>query len=200
MSSRAASLRRLRLVARLSLLRNSGFLMGTTVATSALGYAYWLIAAHHWSSSSVGFAAGAISTFTLVGFVFSLGVAPAYVRMLPRFNDQAELDQFFSSGLLATTAASLVAGLVVVAVLPAWAGHFHALRHPAIAAAFVAGCGLSTTGVALDGCFVALRRSSGQFTRNLVFAVVKMALLIAPLALLRHPGAASILWTWDAAL
>ncbi|MBV9098251.1 MAG: hypothetical protein JO079_09350, partial [Frankiaceae bacterium] len=54
--------------------------------------------------------------------------------------------------------------------------------------------------VALDGCFVALRRSSGQFTRNLVFAVVKMALLIAPLALLRHPGAASILWTWDAAL
>lgn len=190
----------LRALARLSLLRNSGFLMGTTIATSALGYAYWLLAAHHWSSASVGFAAGAISTFTLVGFVFSLGVAPAYVRMLPRFSDRAELDQFFSSGLVTTTAASLVAGLVVATVLPAWSPHFHALGRPATAAAFVAGCGLSTTGVALDGCFVALRRSSGQFARNLSFAVVKMALLTVPVVLLRHPSATSILWTWDAAL
>ncbi|HMC72269.1 MAG TPA: hypothetical protein VKJ07_24135, partial [Mycobacteriales bacterium] len=85
-------------------------------------------------------------------------------------------------------------------LLPTWAPHFHELRQPPIAAAFVAGCGLSTTGVALDGCFVALRRSSGQFGRNLAFAVVKMALLIGPVLVLRRPGAASILWTWDAAL
>lgn len=200
MSPRATSRQRLRAAMRLSLLRNSGFLMGTTVTTSALGYAYWLIAAHHWSSASVGFAAGAISTFTLVGFVFSLGVAPAYVRMLPRFTDRSDLDQFFSSGLVTTTAASVVAGVLVVLLLPTWAPHFHELRQPSIAAAFVAGCGLSTTGVALDGCFVALRRSSGQFGRNLAFAVVKMALLIGPVLLLRRPGAASILWTWDAAL
>ena len=193
-------LRPLHAVARRSLLRNSGFLMGTTVMTSALGYAYWLIAAHNWSSSTVGFAAGAISTFTLVGFVFSLGVAPAYVQMLPRFTDPAELDQFFSSGLLTTTAASLVAGLAVVTVLPMWAPHFHELRQPAVAAAFVAGCGLSTTCVALDGCFVALRRSSGQFRRNFVFAVAKMGLLLLPVLALRRPGPASILWTWDAAL
>jgi O-antigen/teichoic acid export membrane protein len=193
-------LRPLRAAARLSLLRNSGFLMGTTVMTSALGYAYWLIAAHSWSSSTVGFAAGAISTFTLVGFVFSLGVAPAYVQMLPRFTDAADLDQFFSSGLVTTTAASLVAGVVVVTVLPQWAPHFHELRQGSVAAAFVAGCGLSTTCVALDGCFVALRRSSGQFGRNVVFAVAKIGLLLLPVLVLRRPGPASILWTWDAAL
>ncbi len=193
-------LRPLQAVARRSLLRNSGFLMGTTVMTSALGYAYWLIAAHSWSSSTVGFAAGAISTFTLVGFVFSLGVAPAYVQMLPRFTDPAELDQFFSSGLVTTTAASVVAGFVVVTVLPSWAPHFHELRQAPVAAAFVAGCGLSTTCVALDGCFVALRRSSGQFGRNFVFAVAKIALLLLPVLALRRPSAASILWTWDVAL
>jgi len=193
-------LRPLQAVARRSLLRNSSFLMGTTIMTSALGYAYWLLAAHSWSSSTVGFAAGAISTFTLVGFVFSLGVAPAYVQMLPRFRDPAELDQFFSSGLVTTTAASVLAGVVVVALLPLWAPHFHELREAPTAAAFVAGCGLSTTCVALDGCFVALRRSSGQFGRNGVFAVAKMGLLLLPVLALRHPGAASILWTWDAAL
>ena len=193
-------LRPLQAVAQLSLLRNSGFLMGTTIMTSALGYAYWLLAAHSWSSSTVGFAAGAISTFTLVGFVFSLGVGPAYVQVLPRFTDRAELDQFFSSGLVTTTAASVVAGVAVVMVLPVWAPHFHELRQAPVAAAFVAGCGLSTTCVALDGCFVALRRSSGQFGRNVVFAVAKMALLLLPVLALRRPGAASILWTWDAAL
>jgi len=193
-------LRPLQAVARRSLLRNSGFLMGTTVMTSALGYAYWLLAAHSWSSSTVGFAAGAISTFTLVGFVFSLGVAPAYVQMLPRFSDPSELDQFFSSGLVTTTAASVVAGLVVVLVLPVWAPHFHELRQPGVAAAFVAGCGLSTTCVALDGCFVALRRSSGQFGRNTIFAIAKMGLLLLPVLALRRPGPASILWTWDVAM
>lgn len=193
-------LRPLQAVARRSLLRNSGFLMGTTVITSALGYAYWLLAAHSWSSSTVGFAAGAISTFTLVGFVFSLGVAPAYVQMLPRLRDPAELDQFFSSGLVTTTAASVVAGLVVVAVLPIWAPHFQELRQPGVAAAFVAGCGLSTTCVALDGCFVALRRSSGQFGRNAIFAIAKMGLLLLPVLALRRPGPASILWTWDVAM
>jgi O-antigen/teichoic acid export membrane protein len=81
-----------------------------------------------------------------------------------------------------------------------WAPHFHELRQAPVAAAFVAGCGLSTTCVALDGCFVALRRSSGQFGRNFVFAVAKIALLLLPVLALRRPGAASILWTWDAAL
>lgn len=193
-------LRPLHAVAQLSLLRNSGFLMGTTVMTSILGYAYWLLAAHKWSSANVGLAAGAISTFTLVGFVFSLGVAPAYVRMLPRFSDRAELDQFFSSGLVTTTVASVAAGVAVVAVLPVWAPHFHELRQPSVAAAFVAGCGLTTTGVALDGCFVALRRSSGQFRRNLAFAVAKISLLLGSVLVLRRPGPASILWTWDAAV
>ena len=184
---------------RVSLLRNSGFLMGTTVATSALGYAYWLLAAHNYNSDTVGLAAGAISTFTLVGYVFSLGVAPAYVRMLPRFTDSAELEQFFSSGLVTTMAASIIAGLVVVGVLPVWSQHFASLRHLNDGTAFVVGCGLTTACVAFDGCFVALRRSSRQFSRNLTFAGAKMTFLLLPVLFLTHPGSATILWTWDGA-
>jgi O-antigen/teichoic acid export membrane protein len=186
-------------VTRRSLLRNSGFLMGTAVMTSALGYAYWLVAAHNYSSSTVGLAAGAISTFTLVGYVLSLGVAPAYVRMLPQFDDPRELDQFFSSGLVTTTIASLLAGGVVVGVLPLWAAHFRQLHDPLVALSFVLGCALTTACVALDGAFVALRRSSRQFGRNLTFAVAKIALLLLPVLLLDHPSAATIVWTWDGA-
>lgn len=197
--SRQRLLLPLQLIARISLLRNSGFLMGTTVATSALGYAYWLLAAHNYSSDTVGLAAGAISTFTLVGYVLSLGVAPAYVRMLPRFTDPGELGEFFSSGFVTTVGASLFAGLVVVGVLPLWTHHFAQLRDAGFAAAFVLGCGLTTASVAIDGCFVALRRSSRQFGRNLAFAAAKMAFLLLPVVLLRRPGSATILWTWDAA-
>src|SRR3954468_6567248 len=111
--------------------------MGTTIATSILGYAYWLLAAHNYSSSEVGLAAGAISTFTLVGYVLSLGVAPAYVRMLPRFRDPAEVAEFFASGLAATVTASVAAGAAVVGLLPLVAHHFNALQEPSLALAFV---------------------------------------------------------------
>lgn len=183
-----------------SLLRNSGFLMGTTVVTSLLGYAYWLIAAHSYRSGEVGFAAASLSTFTLVGYVFSLGVAPLFVRQLPQLHETRDWSAFVSAGVVVTAVSSGAAGLLTVLLLPPWVPNFGRLHHPALAAAFVVGSVGTAVCLAADGVFVSMRRSDRQFARNFAFALVKIPLLITPVIVWRHVGGAAVLWTWDAAL
>src|SRR5712691_9144740 len=56
-----------------SLLRNSIFIMGSTVATSAIGYLYWVVAAHMYSAHDIGLASAFISVMTLTSIFVSLG-------------------------------------------------------------------------------------------------------------------------------
>lgn len=200
----SAGLRRLRAsvkwLAGHSLLRNSGFLMGTTIVTSLLGYAYWLLAAHTYTTREVGFATGTMSTFTLVGCVFSLGVAPLFVRMLPRQTDPHDWNAFVAAGLVVTAAASGLAGLLTTLLLPPWVPNFGRLHHPAMASAFVLACIGTAICIAFDGCFVSLRRSGRQFARNLAFALTKIPLLVLPVVLSTRAGGAAIVWTWTGSL
>ena len=183
-----------------SLLRNSGFLMGTTVVTSLLGYTYWLLAAHTYPSPEVGFATGTMSTFTLVGYVFSLGVAPLFVRALPRLSVGKEWNAFVSAGFVVTAATAGTAGLLTALLLPPWVPNFGRLHHLGMAIAFITGCIATAVGVAADGMFVSMRRSDRQFARNFAFAAAKIPLLVAPVLLWPRVGGAAIIWTWDAAL
>lgn len=196
----APVLRLIRRVSGHSLLRNSGFLMGTTVVTSLLGYTYWLLAAHTYPSQEVGFATGTMSTFTLVGYVFSLGVAPLFVRVLPRQSRASDWNAFVSAGFVVTASAAGTAGLLTAVLLPPWVPNFGKLHHPGMAVAFVTGCVATAVAVAADGMFVSMRRSDRQFARNLAFAAAKLPLLVAPVLLWPHIGGGAIIWTWDAAL
>lgn len=182
-----------------SLVRNSGFLMCTTVATSLLGYVYWLIAAHTFAASQVGFAVGIVTALTLVGSVFSLGVSPLFVRMLPRLAPK-EWSAFFCAGLLVASSAAGLAGLVAGALVLPRLPHFQDLHDPRLLLAFVVGCFATAGCLAFDGCFISLRRSDRQFARNLSFAAMKVPLLAAPVLVVRHPTASVVVWTWDAAL
>src|SRR5947209_13850301 len=67
-----------------SLLRNSIYIMGSTVATSAIGYLYWVVAAHIYSVYEVGLASAFISAMTLTSTFANLGLGSALVQMLPR--------------------------------------------------------------------------------------------------------------------
>ena len=56
----------------------------TIVLTSALGYAYWLAAAHLFPAHQIGLANGLVSLMTITAIVANLGTAPALVQRLPR--------------------------------------------------------------------------------------------------------------------
>src|SRR5205823_5518909 len=65
------------------LVRNSIYIMGTTVATSVIGYLYWIIATHLYSAHDVGLASALISIMTLTSTLANLGIGSTLVQMLP---------------------------------------------------------------------------------------------------------------------
>jgi len=184
-----------------SLLRNSGFLMGTTITTSLFGYLYWGIAAHTYDPRTVGLASALVSVFGLTSFIGAMGVASINVRMLPALrHSRSEWNIFFTASMLAPTAVTAAFALAVASVLAVTDDQFALLRQPAIFAAFVAGAAMTTSSIAMDATFVALRRSDHHLVRNTTFAVVKIPLLAAPLMFVADPGVLGVLLSWDVAL
>ncbi len=66
------------------LLSNTGSLLATTGVTSALGFAYWIVAARMFSQSAVGYGSAAVSAMTLLGTIGMLGLNTLLIGELPR--------------------------------------------------------------------------------------------------------------------
>src|SRR5690349_593593 len=67
-----------------SLLRNSIYIMGTTILTSLLGYLYWIIAARSYSTHDIGLASALIAAISLTSNLSNLGLGSTLVQTLPR--------------------------------------------------------------------------------------------------------------------
>src|SRR5258708_556629 len=80
----------------ISLLRNSLFIMATSVATAGLGYVYWIIAARNYTDYSVGLASAFISAMSLTAVLSNLGMGPLLIHLLPRAPDTREWSRIFN--------------------------------------------------------------------------------------------------------
>ena len=178
-----------------SLARNSVYLMATTAVNSALGYVYWIAAAHAFTPHNVGLANALIAAMMLASLISNLGVPIALVEILPRHqNDRAWSQTLFAAMALAV-AGGIVAGFVVVLGLPAVSGRFSVLSNPLYSGVFVVGVPAWTAVTVLDYTFVAERRAGRMLTRNAVFGAVKLVVLAVPVMLV-HGSAFWILVSW----
>ncbi len=182
------------LTTRDSLLRNSTLIMGSTVATSAIGYLYWAVAARTMPAAYVGLASALVSAFTVISVAANLGVGHTFVQHLPGL-DVRNWSRAVSTGLAAGCVATATAAIVAVAVLPKLSGEFRAVQRPVTAALLATGAVTVTASTLLDFVFVAQRASGGMLTRNLGFAVGKLVLLGALVAVGRA-SADAVLATW----
>ena len=104
------------------LLSNTASLLATTGTTSALGFAFWTVAARLFSQQPVGYAAAALSATTLLGTIGVLGLDTLLVGELPqRSNSRAGL---VVAALLASGIGSLTLSLAFVIVAPHFSSHF----------------------------------------------------------------------------
>src|SRR4051795_6930937 len=67
----------------ISLLRNSGYNMGTAVVSSLFGYFYWVLAARRYDAAEVGLAASLIAALTIASAASSIGLGATIVQALP---------------------------------------------------------------------------------------------------------------------
>lgn len=169
-----------------SLLRNSIYMMGTTVATAGIGYIYWIIAARIYPVRDVGLASALIAIMTLTSTLANLGIGSTLVQMLPHRETGYAWSLTLNAGLATSILASLLAGTTMVLVLPLFTPQFSILTHQATYAfVFIVGVQLLTVATLLDQAFVAERSAGNMLVRNAAYAVIKLPLMVLPVLLVQ---------------
>ena len=176
-----------------SLLRNSIFIMASTVVTSAVGYLYWVLAAHIYSAYNIGLASAFISAMSLTSTFASLGIGSALIQLLPRRTAGYEWSVTLNACIIVGIVTSTVGGILVAFILPLLSLQFATGRyHLLYLACFVVGVILSTVTTLLDQTFVAERATGNMAARNAIFAVLKLPLMLVLIQI----GALGIFASW----
>lgn len=190
----------LRRVVRDGLMRNSSFMMASTVITSGLGAVFWVAVARTYTPATVGIAAALVSAMMLTSTLCMFGLQASLVDRLPQRAGGAETSATLMAGLAGAGALAAVGAAVVAYVLPRVSERFDMLAHnPFYAVAFVAGTILLSLSTVFDYTFVAERCAGKMTLRNTVFAAAKLPLVSVPPLLGLAGGVAVILGSWVAA-
>ena len=177
------------------ILLNAGSLVGTTAVTSLLSFIYWWLAARAFPPEAVGLASAAISAMTLLGSLAIVGLGTLLLGELPL--------QRGREGSLISTALMLVAGIggllgfAFAVVAPYVSSGFQPLgASTGSSGLFALGVSLTAITLVLDDALIGLFRGGLQLWRNSLFAVVKLAVLLAASLWLSRAVGLTIYATW----
>src|SRR5437764_4434975 len=101
-----------------SLLRNSGYNMGTTIVSSLLGYLYWVLAARRYDAAEVGLAASLIAALTIASAASSIGLGATIVQSLPKRRAVDAWSATLNSSVIVGVALGIPGAIAVVVGLP----------------------------------------------------------------------------------
>ena len=159
------------------MLLNAGSIVGTTVVTGVLGFAYWWAAAREFPPQAVGLASAAISAMLLLGAICALGMGTLLIGELTR--QPGKEASLISAALILVGGVGACGGIVFALVAPLVSADFQAFRaNVGNLILFAVGVSLTTIIIVLDQALIGLIKGSFQFWRNALFAVAKLALLI----------------------
>jgi O-antigen/teichoic acid export membrane protein len=169
-------------------LYGSGYaLLANTVGTTAVGFAYWVIAAHLYGPQVVGRSSALIAALVLVSNIAQLGLHNALPRFLPRAGRSARRFITYSYG--ASSLPALALGLAFVTILPRLNANWRFVDDSAFfAVVFVAGTVVWGVFSLEDAALVGLHRSVLVPIENFVYGVFKLLLLVGIAVLLPSTG------------
>ncbi len=151
--------------------------------TSALGYVFWIVAAHGYAATVVGLAGALISAMTLTGMIANFGISPTMVQLLPTRMPGRAWSLTFTTSVLTAVLASAIAGATVAIVLPLVSRDFALLHEgPLYLSLFVFGVVSITSGQVLDSVYVAERAAVNVLARNALASTLKLGLVLMLLA------------------
>lgn len=177
-------------------MRNSLFIMITTVGNSALGFLYWTIIARSYGKADIGLATALIAAMTLVSTISSMGVSPALIHRLPTRKPGRAWSTTLNSALALGVCAGMAAATATVLILPIVSARFAEVRdNPLFFVAFVGGVMVWTAATVLDFAFIAECASGKMLARNITFGLAKIVFVVVALVLMR-PTPLGIFGSW----
>jgi O-antigen/teichoic acid export membrane protein len=166
--------------------------------TSVIGLLYWVAAARLFAPDVVGVNNTLISTMTLLGVAAQLNLGNALLRFVPVAGGSARrlVLTCYAVGL----AAAGVVGAIFALGAAWWAPELlHAVGGGPLLAFFVLSTPVWTVFVMQDYVLTAIKRATLVPVENLVFSLLKIALLV-PGALVAFFGAIAVSWVLATAL
>src|SRR5215472_15237958 len=100
-----------------SLVRNSLYLMMSTVVTAGLGYMFWIIAAHVFTSAQVGIGSAVISLCSTVALLTYLGSAATLIERLHSYERSPQWTALLFRVCASTALVTALATVVSVPVI-----------------------------------------------------------------------------------
>jgi O-antigen/teichoic acid export membrane protein len=160
-----------------ALLSGARSLIANTAITSALGLAFWVLAARLFSRETVGRDSVLLSVMVELSAICQLDMQTAILRFLPDLGGLSRVGLACAYGVSGVLA--LVAGTVFVLVAPDVAGNLGFLRASwGLALAFVGVLVLWGAFVLQDAALTAVRRAKFVAVENGTFGVLKLAALV----------------------
>ncbi|KAB8145854.1 hypothetical protein F8S13_01885 [Chloroflexia bacterium SDU3-3] len=159
------------------ILTNASSLISSTLIASALGFAYWWLAARFFSQHAVGVASASVSAMQLFGSLGVMGLSTLLISELPQSAEEAP--SLICTALCVAGAASFALGLGFSVVAPLVAPDLGDLATPSHSLQFAAGVSLTAMNTVLDQATIGLLRGHLQLWRNAFFAVAKLVILYA---------------------
>ena len=166
--------------------------------SSVIGLLYWVVAARLFTPDVVGVNNALISTMTLLGVAAQLNLGNALLRFVPVAERSAR--RLVLTCYAVGTAAAGLAGVVFALGATWWAPELlHAVGGGPLIAFFALSTPVWTVFVMQDYVLTAVKRATLVPVENLVFSLLKIALLV-PGALLAFFGAIAVSWVLATAL
>jgi O-antigen/teichoic acid export membrane protein len=139
------------------MVRNSLFLMLSSGVQASLGFAFWIVVAHVFSTTDVGRASSLISATTVIGYFALLGLNSTLVRYLPTAPNR---DALVTCGLLVVAACGAVIALAYVLATPTIAPKLAFVAHSwPLAIGFVLLTVAAGINLLTDSVFIGSRRA-----------------------------------------
>lgn len=158
-----------------------------TVSTTGLGFIYWAIAAHVYSSQTVGRSAALISALVLLSTLAQLNVSSALQKYLPKAGGSAR--RLIGYGYAVSSLAAVPAAIGFVFLMPRISAQWKFLSASRLLILLFVGAALIWGVFALeDAALTGLRHTTVVPIENSVYGVLKLGMLIGVAALLPASG------------
>lgn len=179
-----------------SLVRNSFYLMASTAVTGSLGYVFWALAAHAFTSQEVGVGSAVISLCSTAALLTYLGSSAILIERLPAREGSSRWTKVLVRVCLTTAGVTALAAAAAVPALLSSQDYrlFFSAALPILVA--VVGAAAWTLVNLFGSAFIAARRAGRLLSIQSLISVTKV-LLVIPLAAV-GAGAAGIVEAWVA--
>jgi len=182
------------------LLRNSIFIMLTSISGAGNGSIFWMLAAKFYPAEDVGIATALISSMALLVLLSGFGLDFSIIRFFPGadksriFSTSAIITTFFavifgaifSTSAIITTFFAVIFGAVFIAGVDIISPELGLLKSPRNAALFLIFLAASSVTALTAISFIAIRRAGFQFLQSIV--VGTRILFLVPLITLGAIG------------